>query len=296
MKKITAIIAAAAALMIALSGCGSSTGTQNSGSAGTQAPIHTEKETQRIGCLTCIGLDEDGVKKWSQNVAADGDEGEPYSESDTLVFFDTLDSMVMALGSDNIDRISLGYAPAKYIVDRNDSFRLSDKGYITILGYSIAVLDADDRGLIEKVNKAIDEMKADGTRDLLEKKYITDLGSSDPEAVELPHNAEWETVRIAVTGDMPPMDLMLPDGTPAGFNTAFLAELSKRIGYNFELVSVNSASRASALTSGRVDALFWMRGAYDSDGNALPFPLDSIEGVKVSKPYLLDKRVSVTRK
>lgn len=295
MKRKLSILAAAMAVAMAISGCGNSSPApaETGVTAGT---IHTEPEHQRIGCLTCIGLDEDGVKKWSQNVAAEGDEGEPYSENDSLVFFDTLDAMVLALGSGNIDRISLGYAPAKYIVDRNDSFRLSDKGYITILGYSIAVLNDEESGLIEKVNAAIDDMKKDGTRDMLEKKYITDLGSSDPEAVELPYNALWETVRIAVTGDMPPMDLMLADGTPAGFNTAFLAELSRRIEMNFELVSVNSAARASALTSGRVDALFWMRGAYDSDGNALPYPLDSIEGVKVSKPYLLDKRVSVTQK
>ena len=92
------------------------------------------------------------------------------------------------------------------------------------------------------------------------------------------------------------MDVILADGTPAGFNTAFLAALSRRVGVNFELVSVQSSARAEALASGMVDALFWTRGVYDQDGNALPYPLDRMEDIVVSAPYLMDSRDAVTRK
>ena len=65
---------------------------------------------------------------------------------------------------------------------------------------------------------------------------------------------------------------------------------------NFELVSVQSSVRAEALASGTVDALFWTRGVYDQDGNALPYPLDRMEDIVVSVPYLMDSRDAVTRK
>ena len=66
-----------------------------------------------------------------------------------------------------------------------------------------------------------------------------------------------ETVKIAVTGDMPPIDYIAADGTPAGFNTALLAEIGKRLKVNIELLSVNAGARAAALASGRADGVFW---------------------------------------
>ena len=98
-----------------------------------------------------------------------------------------------------------------------------------------------------------------------------------------------------MTGDLPPLDLILPDGTPAGFNTAFLAELSKRMDVTFELVNISSNARALALSSGEVDALFWTRSTYDADGNELPFPLDRIDNISITIPYLLDNRDAVWR-
>ena len=62
-----------------------------------------------------------------------------------------------------------------------------------------------------------------------------------------------------MTGALPPMDYVAADGTPAGFNTAQLAEISQRIGKNIELVVVDSVDRAAALASGTVDAVFWTR-------------------------------------
>ena len=70
----------------------------------------------------------------------------------------------------------------------------------------------------------------------------------------------------------------------------------KRINKNFELVDVDSGARAAALSSGQVDALFWVIGTYDQDGKALPYPLDDMKGVAISTPYLMDSRVGVAHK
>jgi ABC-type amino acid transport substrate-binding protein len=78
-----------------------------------------------------------------------------------------------------------------------------------------------------------------------------------------------ETVKVAVTGALPPMDYVAPDGTPAGFNTALLAEISRRMGKNIELVVVDSVGRAAALASGTVDAVFWTRTSGESNTSAI---------------------------
>lgn len=56
------------------------------------------------------------------------------------------------------------------------------------------------------------------------------------------------------------MDYVAPDGTVAGFNTAILAEIGRRIGKNIQFTQVDSAGRALALSTGNVDVVFWVRG------------------------------------
>ena len=98
-------------------------------------------------------------------------------------------------------------------------------------------------------------------------------------------------IRIGITGDLPLLDYIRPDGIPAGFNTAILAEISKLIGKNFVLVQVDSGSRAIALTSGEVDVIFW--AVVPQDNEILPKNFDVPEGVILTEPYFSDKIVHV---
>ncbi|MDO5456092.1 MAG: transporter substrate-binding domain-containing protein [Eubacteriales bacterium] len=248
----------------------------------------------RIGTLVCIGMTEDDVKQWTSDVAAAEGKDTPYVNDNTIVFYDNLQAMILALNSGEIDRLSIGSLTARYIAERNEGLMFANRQHNAVLGYSIAMLEENSERL-ESIDTAIAGMKRDGTIDRLKAQYIDNLNAVDPEAVALPVIEGADTIRIAVTGDLPPMDVILADGTPAGFNTAFLAALSERVGVNFELVSVESSARAVALSSGTADALFWTRGTYDQDGNALPYPLDRMEGVAVSTPYLIESRDAVSR-
>ena len=73
-----------------------------------------------------------------------------------------------------------------------------------------------------------------------------------------------------------------------------LAELSRRVGKNVEIVNIDSAARASALTSGKVDVVFWV--AVPADGGFLPGNADTPQGIVVTKPYYEDVIVHVTKK
>ena len=85
--------------------------------------------------------------------------------------------------------------------------------------------------------------------------------------------------RIAVTGDLRPIDYIGADGIPAGFNTAVLSEIGRRLGANIELESMQTGSRALALMSGTADAVFWFMWS-PNDSNDVP------EGVLLSDSYL----------
>ena len=133
-------------------------------------------------------------------------------------------------------------------------------------------------------------MKTDGSLDALIEKYINNPSDS-PQPVEISKIDGAETIKVGVTGDLPPLDLVLADGTPAGFNTAVLAEISKRIGKNIELIQVDSGARASALTSKVVDVIFWV--VVPADNSNRPKNIDTPEGVAVTTPYYQDVVVNV---
>ncbi len=99
-----------------------------------------------------------------------------------------------------------------------------------------------------------------GTLDkLIQEQIDAPINGEDVKSIVVPKIEGAETIKVAVTGALPPMDYVAADGTPAGFNTAVLAEISQRIGKNIELVVVDSIGHATALSSGTVDAVFWTR-------------------------------------
>ena len=193
-----------------------------------------------------------------------------------VIFYDTLDAMLMALEAGDISNAEVPVCVADYLCAHNDrlttrgSFDLSSADDFTKkvayrLGVGFSFLTTEDKtALRDELDAALTEMKADGTLDALVQTYITDAVGGEPEPVEFT-KTDGETIRVAVTGALPPMDYVAADGTPAGFNTAILAELGKRMNVNFELVQVDSVGRATALASGQVDLVFWTNG---SDGRS----------------------------
>ena len=200
------------------------------------------------------------------------------------VEFDSLNSMVMSLNAGQIDGMIVYFTVGSYLCRQNENLtswlEYSEMeriygGEMTniknrfildqILGTDFSFLMMKDQtALRDEFNRAIADMKADGTLDGL-KESIMDLNKTEIAKIE---NAE--TIRVGVTGDLPPIDYVDEAGVPAGFNTAVLAEISKRIGKNIELVSIESGARSIALSQGKVDVVFWSRisapdqGIFDS--------------------------------
>ena len=288
MKKLLGIFLAVI-LLVTVTGCG-----------GDNKPAEQPKQeaaqetSDKVGALIPIGLDEEGYKRWTKDIAQA--EGQPttYNAPRTVVFFNDLNSMLSALKAKQIDRFGTSKNVAEYIVARNDDVKIIDYNLKPILGYSMGMLEKN-AATIDEINKAITAMKDDGTLKKLVEDNITKL-KGDPVATDIPKIDGADTIKVAVTGDMPGMDCILADGKPAGFNIAFLSELSKRINKNIELVSISSDARSAALASGQVDALFWVVGTYDQEGKALPYPLDAVKGVAISVPYMMDSRVGLALK
>ena len=121
------------------------------------------------------------------------------------------------------------------------------------------MMKEENTALRDAFDAQITAMKEDGTLQKLIDEYIIKASEGgEPVAIAF-EKFEGDPIRIAVTGSLPPMDYVAADGTFAGFNTAVLAEIGKRLQKNIELVQVDSVGRALALSEGTVDVVFWTR-------------------------------------
>ena len=205
----------------------------------------------------------------------------------TVTYYDNLKLMQMGIESGSVDQISLYTSVADYVIANNDKYeKVSDLTLKNLSDTFCFAVRKDDAALKADLDKALDAMKADGSLDKLAKEYITDVDKGTaPPAIDIPMTDGAQTIKVGVTGDLPPLDYVSADGKAAGFNTALLAEVAKRSGKNIEIVDIDSGARAAALSSGQIDVIFWV--VVPTVGK-VPADIDKPEGVELSNPYFKD--------
>ena len=199
-----------------------------------------------------------------------------------VIFYDSLIALQLALESGEIDEAGMPESIAEYVMNVNEN-RYDVSCVVKTMTTSLAMgfRASDDPALRNKINDILLGMKADGTLEGLVDKYILNPGISEPEPVKFDkYENVKENIKVAITGDLPPIDLIASDGTPTGFNTAVLAEIGRRAKINIELVDIDSGARAAALASGRVDAVFWFMSLKGIDNQP-----DIPSGVVLSESY-----------
>ena len=264
-------------ILIMLTGCGNET------------PQPQEK-IQKVGMLSRSNIEESQLDEQTKKF---NEEHGITTEAQKTTYYNTFNAMQMGLTAGNIDTIRTYGSVADYMVKQNSELQIKDSQAIQLVDNFSCAMREGDAELKNEFDAAIDAMKDDGTLDDLVKRYIKFAVDDDtPSAVAMPHFDGAEIIKVGVTGDLPPLDLVLTDGTPAGFNTAVLAEISKRINKNIELVVIESDARAAALVSGRVDVIFWVI----TPEGVSPYPTnsDTPAGVALTQSYYKDTVVDVS--
>jgi len=275
------ILAAICAVCLLITGCG----------GGENAP--KPKENAKIGVITHLNASEleynelmSKLEKSYRPSKADLDA--------TYKYFDKMNDMQLALESGQIDMLSTYQSVADYMLQKSPDKELLPTEKNLSDSFCFAVRKGDTM-LKNDLNKAIKEMTNDGTLIKLSKQYIIEIkGGTEPPAVEISEIEGADTIKVAVTGDLPPFDMISADGTPTGFSTAVLSEVSKRIGKNIELISIDSGARASILSSNGADVVFWV--AVPKDSTLIPANIDQPEEIAISEPYYHDNIVHIGKK
>lgn len=242
-------------------------------------------EGRKIGILSKLNMSQeeytDFIAEGRKAGAWSFFSSKPKDEPISFVFYDTLQAMQLALNAGEISEAALPEVVAEYVMNVTGAYKISSvaKTRPAYLAFGFRAGSSDE--LLKQFNDAILSMKEDGSLAVLQAKYIDDAGIGDPESIEFRKfdNVD-KKITVAVTGDLPPIDYVTADGKAAGFNTAVIAEIGKRLQVNIELLQVMSGARASAVVSGRADAVFWIQGHRD-----VPKHSDIPEGIVLSEPY-----------
>ena len=105
-------------------------------------------------------------------------------------------------------------------------------------------------------------------------------------------NAHLAAMKTAVDALQADQGLFVAtNGKAAGFNIALLTEIANRAQVNFELVQIETGARAMALSSNKVDAVFWTRSVTCKECNEAF--AENIEGTLVTESYFVEQQAFV---
>ena len=277
LKKVAKMLLSCVLAGALFTGCGG-------GQGGGDKPAQDSGKEIKLGMITHLNATETRMADILKMVQEES--GIPVSKY-VLTYYNNLNNLQMGLESGSVDEVSLYRCVANFALATSDKFELVANDNLKGLADSFCfALRKDDTKLKADLDKTIDEMKADGTLDKLINEYITNVDKKQaPPKIDIPKTDGAETIKVGVTGDLPPLDFVNTDGTPAGFNTALLAEIGKRLGKNIEIIDIDSGARASALSSKQIDVIFW---AIVPIGEKIPSDIDKPENVEMSKAYFTD--------
>lgn len=214
------------------------------------AMAQSEQATFTAGVLEQNSLEESARKTWLRENGHGAVRKQVKYQP-----FSSLNAMLMELNAGRVDYLGMPASVGRYLAARDPEMILCVRENKPV-HYHMA-LNRSDADFCEELNTALETLRADGTLDKLEKTYIENV-DGEPEAAPLLHHEGAETHVVGITGDLPPMDYVAADGTPAGYNVALLNAISEKTGCNFELVQLDAPARLSALASGKIDLVFWI--------------------------------------
>ena len=156
------------------------------------------------------------------------------------VNYSNLSAALMDLENGKIIKLSVTESVANYVAAHNDKFTVSVNKE-NLKNFSMMTSESNTK-VYDILNNAIKAMKEDGTLDSLMESELMAYINSDPEPKDLPHFDGARTIKIGVTGDLPPMDFVAANGKAAGFNIALLTEIANRAQVNIEIVQVTAGN------------------------------------------------------
>ena len=158
---------------------------------------------------------------------------------------------IQALRQGKIDCVVIDEQPAIKFVEQNDGIRILDEEF-TNEDYAF-VLSKDNTTLLDQINQALDELKADGTIENIEKNWVgaeSELGKYPYEKKDIDRSNG--TITIGTNAEFPPYE-SYSDGQIVGIDIDIMQAVCDKLGMDLQIEDMAFDSIITAVTSGKVD-------------------------------------------
>lgn len=237
MKKITAIVMSLVLLasVAMLAGCGSKSSKKVVASIDDLKGAIIGVQLGTTGDIYASDYEKDGSKVERFNKGADA---------------------VVALTQGKIDCVVIDNEPAKAFVAANKGLKILDEPFAEE-EYAICV-SKDKKDLTASINKALAELKADGTVDQITKNYIGDDTKGTCPYVS-PANVDTSkgTLHMATNAAFEPYEYV-ENGKVVGIDAMMAQAICDKLGYKLVIDDMDFDSIITAVQSGKAD--FGMAG------------------------------------
>lgn len=158
---------------------------------------------------------------------------------------------IQALRQGKIDCVVIDEQPAIKFVEQNDGIRILAEEF-TNEDYAF-VLSKDNTALLDQINQALDELKADGTIENIEKNWVgaeSELGKYPYEKKDIDRSNG--TITIGTNAEFPPYE-SYSDGQIVGIDIDIMQAVCDKLGMDLQIEDMAFDSIITAVTSGKVD-------------------------------------------
>lgn len=278
MKKVLSIILAAVmvcSMAFAMSACG--------GNSGTSSSSQTSASSENVKTIASVN-DLAGAKIGVQL----GTTGDIYAsdyekEGSTIERFSKGADAVLALSQGKVDCVIIDNEPAKAFVAANKGLKILDEPFAEE-EYAICVAKNNDQ-LTNDINKALKELKADGTVQKIIDNYIGDdtKGKSPYETPEGTDTSKGE-LHMATNAFFEPYEYYEGDKI-VGIDAMMAQAICDKLGYKLVIDDMEFDAIITAVQSGKAD--FGMAGMTVTD--------ERLEAINFTDPYTTATQVIIVK-
>lgn len=202
---------------------------------------------------------------------------------DRLTAFDRGEDVAEALKLGKVQAAVMDEAAALQFVKASSGDLSILPGLLSAERYAIGFRKGN-QALLEKVNRALAELKAEGTLEAIVQKYREDPDSTRPEDIDLNGAAAGGKLTVGMGPDFSPYD-MTKEGGFTGIDVEVCAAVARKLGMELSVVACPLDALFSALEEGRVDMI--------CSGIAVTEERKRL--VDFSEPYEISRQVGLVR-
>ena len=199
-------------------------------------------------------------------------------KGELLTTYEKYVDAVAALRQEKIRAIVMDEMPAKRFLNEVEGLAIMDEA-LSEESYAIGFRKGNTE-LVSQVNKALSEMKADGTMDAIFAKYIGgDYSAVKPEDIDFNKGAEGGKLYVGTEAGFAPYELKVGNGF-IGIDVEMCANIAKKLGKELVIINMNFDSLPTAVSTGKVDMICAGMTVTDERKENMDFSDNYVTGVR----------------